>query len=464
MPYKGETAGKSGHSSFVQNPDIQDFIAECDYIKEPTDDEATSIGSSFIDTPVKQNIINPSYIIASDASKSDQSISDKLPSTQIGYVKLSQVLIDMNSYGEIIDPKSRFVDPFKVAEIHRNASAISFALPGSNVRYKNATNVKNGFRRAVYDQLSTNRSKNTNTKLVLSEILFDINNNKLSFGSDSESWCPSCNFRFSYYLTKQQPTTTCPKCHETIFSTDWLRLHEDISDFGNNTSAITRMMNAVEHLLLISTIKQVLEINPIALSKISFIIDGPLAIFGQPAKLSFRIQEFLHDTNEILLKKGLDPILLMGLQKTGEIMDHANILSKFIPDSKLRIIDDKYRYKYIKGNDSPAASFGHETYYGQDFLFKTKNSQIFCFGIPYPFKKRFNTTEFSELKSDMNNYGDMVSRACQLIEHFEFDLYRSAIVPIALAHRHASISLVPGGKVLDVITRTGLARSSGSAS
>jgi hypothetical protein len=31
-----------------------------------------------------------------------------------------------------------------------------------------------------------------------------------------------------------------------------LRLHEGISDFGDNSSAMTRMMNAVEHLLLAS--------------------------------------------------------------------------------------------------------------------------------------------------------------------------------------------------------------------
>jgi hypothetical protein len=36
------------------------------------------------------------------------------------------------------------------------------------------------------------------------------------------------------------------------------------------------------------------------------------------------------------------------------------------------------------------------------------------------------------------------------------DLYDNALVPVALAHRHASISLVPGGKVLDLLVRSGL--------
>ena len=57
------------------------------------------------------------------------------------------------------------------------------------------------------------------------------------------------------------------------------------------------------------------------------------------------------------------------------------------------------------------------------------------------------------------SYGSLVVRACDFIRHFELDLYESAIVPVALAHRHASISIVPGGKVLDIITKAGLSRN-----
>ena len=43
-----------------------------------------------------------------------------------------------------------------------------------------------------------------------------------------------------------------------------------------------------------------------------------------------------------------------------------------------------------------------------------------------------------------------------VLTHFELELYENAIIPIALAHRHASISLVPGGKVLDILSKKGL--------
>lgn len=151
----------------------------------------------------------------------------------------------------------------------------------------------------------------------------------------------------------------------------------------------------------------------------------------------------------------------MGLQKTGAVMDHANLLNRFLPEGVIRVIDDDYRQKYITGTDEREDdySFGYEFYYGQDFLFKTERGRIFNFALVYPFpnKKGGSWREFALKKVQLNHYGSQIERACDLIRHFELDLYDSAIVPVALAYRHASISLMPGGKVLDLITRAALA-------
>lgn len=241
--------------------------------------------------------------------------------------------------------------------------------------------------------------------------------------------------------------------------TDWLRLHEGISDFGDNTVAITRMMNCVEHLLLAAFIQQVFDADAFALSKMAFVMDGPLAIFGQPAKLHARIMDFIFKVNTRLSELNQEPLLVMGLQKTGEVMDHANLISRFLPKGVIRVLDDTYRNEYIKGSEAPAANFGNETYYGQDFLFKTERGRMFNFAIPYMAankETKSNGERFSEYKIKVESYGSLIGRACDFIRHFELDLYESAIVPVALAHRHASISIVPGGKVLDIITKAGL--------
>lgn len=458
MPYNRETAGKGGHSDFVRNLDVQKFLSDCDYMRSPSDKEAETIASQFIAAPRGAPPALPKFVVASDASKSDKPINDKLPSTQIGYIKVSHVLIAMDKYAELIDPNSRFVDPFKVAEMHRNAYPITFVLPGSNIRYRGSSNVRDGFRQAVYDQLVFDKRGGPN-RIVLTETLLALNDHNLVI-----NLCPACGksiepLEFSAKTDKQ----LCPECGATVFITDWLRLHEGISDFGDNTSAITRMMNAVEHLLLATFILELLRTNPSALGKIAFVIDGPLALFGEPAKLHPRIMKLLHTANLKMAQLGLEPLLIIGLQKTGGVMDHAMLLERFLPNGVLRVIDDVYRHTYITGSDKPSANFGNETYYGQDFLFKTERGRIFNFALPYPFANKNeggNAAEFARLKTDLTRYGSLIERACDLIRHFELDLYDNAIVPVALAHRHASISLVPGGKVLDILTKAGLNRQS----
>ena len=458
MPYRNQSADKSGHSDFVKNPDIQRFLDECAYMKEPTDDEAKAMASSFTKAPADQPPHLPKFVVASDASKSDTPINDKLPSTQLGFVKVSHVLIKMDEYAKLIDPKSRFVDPFAVADMHRNAQPVTYVLPGSNIRYQNAHTVRDGFRHALYDQLSANQREGAN-RMVLSEILLEINDNHIVI-----DYCPAygCHTDTSALIfTTQHPTHTCPVCNTTIYATDWLRLHEGLSDFGDNTSAITRMMNAVEHLLLAAFILEFLQGNPASLASIAFVMDGPLAVFGQPAKLHARVMALVYKANQKLASIGAEPLLIMGLQKTGAVMDHANLLNRFLPDGVIRVIDDAYRNTYIAGSEEPAEdyNFGHESYYGQDFLFKTERGRIFNFALVYPFlnKNGVKRAEFALQKIESQRYGSLITRACDLIRHFELDLYDSAIVPVALAHRHASISLMPGGKVLDLVTRAALA-------
>lgn len=453
MPYVRETAGKGGHADFVRNPDVQAFLSECEYLREPSDADASELASRFIPAPGDSPPSLPKFVVASDASKNDTPINDKLPSTQIGFLKVSHILVKMDAYAGLVDPSNRFVDPFKVAEMHRSASPITFTMPGSNIRYRGIQSVKHGFRRALFDQMSVNRG-DTSTPLYLTQALKRLVSTELKIDG-----CPTCLQKSHSYTFQTADIEHCHSCKAPIYITDWLRLHEGISDFGDNSSAMTRMMNAVEHLLLGAFVQQVYDVNPGALSDIAFVLDGPMALFGEPAKLSFRMQKLIHTVNQKLDQLGLPNMLVIGLQKTGGVMDHATLLERFLPDGVLRIVDDDYRNKFITGSDNPSANFGNETYYGQDFLFKTERGRIFNFALPYPFPDKTyggGGRAFAVAKAEIHRYGAQIARACDLIRHFEMDLYDNAIVPVALAHRHASISLVPGGQVLNLLVRSGL--------
>lgn len=452
MPYNRERGSKSGHMDLVKNPDVESFLQNCDYMREPSEADGKEIAKAFIPAPQSDKL--PLKVVASDASPYSEPLTDKFPSTQLGYVKVSLVLVDLKEFDALTQPGTRYVDPFKAARLHRNANGIAFTLPGSNIRYKGAKTVKDGFRKAVYEQYKDGRTNfKTGGEYSLADTLLNISGGMIVLDK-----CPSCGeaSASSFHFNSVNSVLTCPVCSEEVFLTDKLRLHEQLSDFGDNGSAMTRFMNVTEHLLIASCIRTLLDVDPVGLSNMGFIVDGPLAIFGQPAKIHAPLMAFYHRVGAELSRRGLTPPVIIGLQKDGQVMEHARAINRFVNPGSYRPVDDVYRAEFIRGNEMLNANFGHETYYGQDFILKTESGRIFTVGVPYPFPNKLNPAEFTKKKVDPANYGETLARAFSLIRYFEFDLYENAVVPIALAHRHASISLVPGGKVLDLVTRAGL--------
>ena len=148
---------------------------------------------------------------------------------------------------------------------------------------------------------------------------------------------------------------------------------------------------------------------------------------------------------------------MIGLQKSGQVVDYINYVDRFLPKNKIYCIDDAFRYKYMLGNRDPAGkTFGFETYYGQDFIFKTGSGKTFNLLIPYPYpSKDIERTDFNQEKTKIENYENL-PRALALINLLQSDLYKNAVVPIALAHRYTAISFEPGGRVLDIFAQHSL--------
>lgn len=452
MPYAGEKASKVGHADLIRNPDVQAFLADCAYLRSPSDEEAGQIASSYQAAPAGGEL--PRYAMASDASAYSEPIDGQFPISQVGYVKASMSLIRLDEFEGLRAPNSRFVDPFELAKLHHNADSFSFSLPGSNIRYKNAACVKDGFRRAVWEQLSDERTRfSTNTEYSVRGTLLALDGGHVSINT-----CPACSAATDvpgtpkFIFAAGREVQRCPDCGAEVYLTDSLRLHEQITDHGNCTAAITRFMNAVEHLLMATFVRMLAHAQPATLAEMALILDGPLAVFGQPAYLSSRFMRLYHQIGEAQRDKGYRAPVILGLQKTGAVMEHAKVLERYLPDNSVRVVDDAYRSQYITAVNN--ANFGHETYFGQDFIFKTRPGRIFVLAVPYPFEAKRGA--FSAKKVDLANYGDSLARALDVVRYFELDLYQNAIVPIALAHRHASISVQPGGKALDFLTRNGL--------
>jgi hypothetical protein len=464
MPYPGELANKSSHSDIIRNPDIKAFLDECEYLKPPSEEQGKVMAAFFVTPPPIDALTLPEHVIAFDGSWYEASFNDYLPATKVGYIKIGTVLINMDKFKQLRDPLTRLVDPFKVAELQNNNSALTFAVPSSNMRLKNRTSVRDSFRAMIDAALiGTNTRFDPNDhKTSLRTTLFylgALRTGELGTGDPDRirlHKCPSCD-KGPIDLIDTPDPQFCRFCKEEVFPSDALRIWEEVTEYQSNQASLNRFMLMIENLLPIHYMHYLRQHSLPSLAVTAFFHDGPLAVFGTSAWLHAAIMRYIHEVNQQLQAAGYPPMLVIGLQKTGQVIDHCTIIDRFIPTNRIFAIQDDYRYTYIvPGRDPAENGFGSETYYGQDFIFKTPSGRIFVFALPFPFSSKSEVgPDFSKAKVDFGIYPELPT-ALALIKHFELDLYENSVVPIALAHRYTAISLKPGGRVLDLLTKKAL--------
>ncbi len=466
MPYRKQFASKVAHGDIIRNPEVADFLSECEYLRVPSDEEGKRMVQDKFLEPVSDGSTDlPLRVVSFDGSYHESSIDDKLPSTKVGYVKVGCILIEMEKFNNLRRKEINLVDPFRVAALQRDNDSLTFSLPSANIRLKGKASVRDSFRAALDAHLHSAKTRflPEDPTTSLRTTLFHLASRRQGvLGTNDVTRlklhkCPSCEAG-PLEITDTDAQQNCPQCKKEIYPSDCLRIWEEVSDFQSNIQAMTRLMMMVEHMLPIHYIRYLLENDLECLSKVSFFIDGPLAIFGNCAWLHGPIMSYIDRANYELTNMGLPPLLIIGLQKTGQVVDHVTLINRFVENNRLFCIDDDYRYNFIlTGRDPAGNGFGSETYYGQDYIYKTPSGRFFVFALPYPFpSKKIERVEFHQAKLDSERY-PRLEQALRLIQHFECDLYDNSVIPVALAHKHTAISLVPGGQVLDLLTRRGLA-------
>jgi hypothetical protein len=462
VPYANEFADKTSHVDIINNPDIKSFLDNCKYMIEPTKNDIEVLKSKFIKVEDFFGKL-PDNIISIDGSNYEASIRKDIPFTRLGYVKIGNLLIKRNMF-KSLENGGRFVDPFKVAEIKENNSAVTFVFPSSNIRFGDEKSVRDGFRLALDKGLYDFRNDPINPKTSLRTTLFKLASYRSDeHGSDKDDViilhkCPNCGTK-NVEVRDVPEQQICPECKSKIYPSDCLRIWEEIGDNISNQSALTRFMNVIEHIFVIHYIRIIVDSNPQSfidiLNNLCFFVDGPLAIFGNAAWIHSCIMKYFDEINRKMREHNKSDIMVLGLLKSGDVCDYFQLISKHVPNSTVYCLQDDVRYGYVNYNDNPPETFGAETYYGQDFFLKTQSGRTFVFNIPYPFKDKHNKTQFKNDKVCTGNYRNL-SAYIKLIEDFECDLYENAVVPIALAHKYTAISLEPGSRVLDLLSKSGM--------
>jgi hypothetical protein len=461
MPYKKELANKSSHLDIINNPDVSDFLKNCKFLREPSDDEIADITGSFYRVDIQHLKNDPLYLIATDGSYYESSITDKFPNTKVAYVKFGTILIKLSEYRNLNHESTHLLDPFKVAALEDNNRAVTLTLPSANVTLEGKKSVVESFRFALdqwfKDERTTIDDSDPDSSLIftLADLESRRRSTKSTPGLITVHKCPTC--KSDDHKDLQVPivgSISCPNCNAEIYPTDCLRLWEELSEYQSNGTVLGRLMILVEHLLPVHYCRYLIKHNPEILQSTVFFVDGPLALFGTAAWLHGPIMQFYDEMRMALKLRGFGSPIMIGLQKSGQVNDFCAALNNELPNSSLLLLNDKFRYSYVLNGRKPAElCFGDETYYGQDFIFKSESGRYFVFGLPYEHDQKRPLKKFLETKDDPASYINL-DNALSIIQTFESDLYENAVVPITLAHKYTSISLSPGGRILDILSRS----------
>ena len=105
------------------------------------------------------------------------------------------------------------------------------------------------------------------------------------------------------------------------------------------------------------------------------------------------------ELNVTMEKYGKPKIMILGVIKNGNINDYFKLIENEITNNSIFCLTDVIRDKYINFNrNASATTFGNETYYGQDFIYKTPTGRLFVFNVPYPFDTKSDISFFKEEK------------------------------------------------------------------
>ena len=379
-------------------------------------------------------------IVALDGSNIYHRIPARLPATEAGLVSISIVQINVDQLSNLAQlPESGAIDPVQLRNTE-DSSTLQLALPGRNARSVDGKVSRDWFRSSVQEVLETGHFGGETLAETLHALLDNTNNQRTIK-------CPNI-------FCKSKPSTPsqgemrslCNECGSVVFLSDALRAQERFSDEEPCGDAHGRIRHALEILCLMNLLRGLSETTEgqVALGKIAFVLDGPLAAFGTIAVLQAGILRELRRIEKLLLPNRL---LIMSAVKTGSFVQHFSELDEEpkpdsrIPSGAVFLPDDTYiRKNIIPGTTNQP--WGKITYFGRPLVVKTHDGQRLLLNLAQPeadppLTNAPNPAVLSEAIATAERLG---------IGHHEF-------LPLRRAHAKAAIPLRIGKAIIESLAR-----------
>lgn len=437
-----ETARRLGHVPIIENELVQEELEDFS-TKEVDPDEAPIEENSVLLRDLPDEGEDPNYLLSIDGSLQEIPTNEEYPSNRIGFIQIAAVLTKLDVLQE--QQQERFVDPARVEDLEESVSQ-PVILPSSNYTTGESMTTHESWRKHLY---KTFRSREIEDRTYL-DIFMDIikpdprhvNEKTVNVYRCPNPECPTEGTEANIH-TDIYDLGHCDECGVKVYPTDSLRTHERVSETQPNGAAISAVMQVLEHLTLCAYLQYLSENNPDRLSRVGFVIDGPLAVYDTPAWFHEPVLATIRRITNKQRELGYEPPIIVGVEKSGQFKDHALNIKESMPEGSVLGMDNGYIYEFVKSG-STDLEYGQRDHYGWPFIYKSTSGRIFVLDLPQLPK--------GSDKYDPRQY-PLMRKTLETISSVETALYDDATIPVTLAHQSASIPLKTGTRVLELFSK-----------
>lgn len=425
-----EFASKTAHSYIVRSPEVQAFLSTCQLPRRASE---VSFDRSLLKrySPVEHDPIRT--IVAIDGGYTEVVVQPDFPSSTICFFQFGVLLFGVEDLKSL--EEQPFIDPEDMSKKLKRVQRFKLVLPMRNVTSGGEPTLTASIRRTLHEFFCQDFGGGSLAETLRWFLFAEY------LGRDSlPSWQLATSpvgqgETIELHAAKLNADYTWTTPDGVIYITDVLRLHERIDDELGAGGIQSYVITAIEQLLLVHVIRLALRVGPPSLRTILFIKDGPLAFFGQTARL--------HEPMRALVRFLFEhhDLYLAGLEKSGQFVEHAHEIKQKLAPGDTLVLDNEYIYQYVlPAAADPASPYGRTTYYSTKLIFKSLRGSMHVVTVP--------TTEARTHPKwhDLRNLDVVLTN----LERLRCDMYDDALMPIALANKLVSLSNHPSRRILQL--------------
>lgn len=387
------------------------------------------------------------WAIAVDGSHLTQQVRDGMPSVLYGFAQAAAALVDLSVMAE--QSAVRFVDPIEM-ERAVSTALVTLDLPVAGAYSRDGVDIQTSWRELMNRIFREKFVEVDGFKHSLLDLLFRLHGIPSGAADSVPVNCAACTRKD---VEVGFDGVKCPSCALDLYPTDTLRIHEGVQEDASNEEALGRLRSVIELLVLVGLTTLMWERSRAdLLPKTLFIQDGPLAMYGEPAKLRAQAERYFRAMANTTPG---DAPFICGIEKSGAFVDYGRALARhdLVLPGELVVCGTPVLEKLVKTNDPIA--YGKETYWGRKFIYRSEDSRVVVITIP-----PLSGSAYDSHGGQPGPGGyPTLSAILDVIDRTGSSMYRDGIIPVAAAHGRAAFPIGVGTDVLRLVAREKLGLS-----